>query len=69
MQETATEGWPEGRGSGHERVKEPGEHGGDLASTHGIRGANGAEKNKTLQASLPDFCFCLPIPAYWDRLP
>lgn len=29
----------------------------------------GQDKPKTLQASLIDFRFILPISAYWDRLP
>ena len=48
-----TRGWlRRGEMSGSERVKE---HGGDLASTQGIRGANGAVKTKN-SASKLDRC-------------
>jgi len=47
-----------------------GEHGGDLGSTQGIRGANGAGKTRNSASKLDRFSlFFLPIPAHWDLLP
>jgi hypothetical protein len=51
MQERATKGWPEGRGSGNERVKE---RGGDLGGSRAFAVRMGQAKTKALQAGLPD---------------